>query len=399
MSVVFLLMGCETAIEKQTAATVVKSEVHYEQMIASMGDEVRYPRTFTNGKLQWINKEDSWVIGFFPGSLWYLYELTGDEKWAVEAERFTLPLEYLKGFYGHHDTGFMVYCPFGNGYRFWGKKEWVPIIEQTTKSLCKRFYPEVGVMRSWGPIPKKPIAEMNENQKRCVTIIDNMMNLEMLFEASLLTGDNSYRDMAVMHANTTMKNHFRDDYSSYHALDYDLATGRVTKKRTVQGLADESAWSRGQAWGLYGYAMCYRYTQDEAYLNQAKGIANFIMNHPVMPADYVPYWDYDLESLEGEPRDASAAAITASALYELAQLTKDNSYAQYADKMVASLQTDAYFAAEGEKGGFLLKHSTGHRLANSEVDVPLVYADYYFLESLYRQKQYNAGKPVVKWGK
>jgi hypothetical protein len=213
-----------------------------------------------------------------------------------------------------------------------------------------------------------------------------MMNLELLFAATRLTGDSSFYKVAVTHANTTMRNHFRSDFSSYHVIDYDTATGKPIGKSTHQGYADSSAWARGQAWALYGYTMCYRETKNPAYLIQAEQIAGFILNHPRLPMDKIPYWDFDVPGINNEPRDASAAAIIASALYELSKYSKKGKeYSRTADHIIGSL-TQSYRVAAGSKKGFILLHSTGHKPANGEVDVPIIYADYYYIEALLRKR-------------
>jgi uncharacterized protein YyaL (SSP411 family) len=222
-----------------------------------------------------------------------------------------------------------------------------------------------------------------------------MMNLELLFEATRLSGDSSFYKVAVTHANTTLKNHFRPDNSSYHVIDYDPETGKVLHKQTLQGFADSSAWARGQAWGLYGYTMCYRETHNKVYLQQAEKIAKYIFSNPQMPADLVPYWDYDAAKLPGQPRDASAAAIAASALYELSSYSANGKvYKKTADKILNSL-SNYYQPRQGDARGFLLLHSTGHKPANSEIDVPIIYADYYYLEALLRQRRIAGKKPVI----
>jgi unsaturated chondroitin disaccharide hydrolase len=249
---------------------------------------------------------------------------------------------------------------------------------QSAKTLSTRFRPVTGTMRSW---------DHSTDKWAFPVIIDNMMNLELLFAATQFTGDSSFYKIAVTHANTTMKNHFRPDYSSYHVIEYDTVTGAVVKKNTHQGYAHESAWSRGQAWGLYGYTMCYRFTKDPRYLQQAENIAAFMLNHPNMPTDLVPYWDYNAPNIPNEQRDASAAAVLASGLYELSTYSKNaRLYKEKADKIISSL-TDHYRAPIGEAHGYILLHSTGSRPSNSEVDVPLSYADYYYLEALLKSKR------------
>jgi uncharacterized protein YyaL (SSP411 family) len=221
-----------------------------------------------------------------------------------------------------------------------------------------------------------------------------MMNLELLFAATKLTGDSSFYKIAVTHANTTMKNHYRPDNSSYHVVDYDTATGKAKAKQTAQGYSDESAWARGQSWGLYGYTMCYRFTKDKRYLEQAEKIAAFILNHPNMPKDLVPYWDFNAPNIPNEERDASAAAILASGLYELSTYSNNGKlYKEKANAIVESL-TNNYRSAIGENKGFILLHSTGSRPSNTEVDVPLSYGDYYYLEALLRSKKLKEKKSL-----
>jgi len=326
-----------------------------------------------------------WTSGFFPGVLWFLNEYTGKKTWRSEAEKYTANIEREKTNGGTHDMGFKVYCGFGTGYRLTNNPHYKDVIIQSAKTLITRFNPTTGVIRSWD----------NREKWKCPVIIDNMMNLELLFAASRLTGDKSFYNIAVSHANTTMKNHFRNDYSSYHVLDYDTTTpGRVLQKTTHQGYSDESAWSRGQAWGLYGYTMCYRETKNNDYLKQAQHIADYILNHPNLPKDLVPYYDFDAPGIPNETRDASAAAITASALYELSAYSRNGKkYHDAADKILESL-TGSYRSKIGENRGFILLHSTGSQPANSEVDVPLSYADYYYLETLLRSKKLKEGKKL-----
>lgn len=336
-----------------------------------------FPRTFEHEKLVLTSPRD-WTSGFFPGNLWYMYELTGENKWKEQAQKFTHLMEPIQFVTSNHDLGFMMYCSYGNGYRLTNDKSYVPILVQSAKSLISRYKPNAKIIRSW---------DHNRDKWDCPVIIDNMMNLEFLFWATRATGDSTYFNVAVNHANTTMKNHFREDYSTYHVIDYDTITGEVLKRNTHQGYAHESTWARGEAWALYGYTMCYRETKDETYLQQAQHIADFIFSHPNMPADLVPYWDFDDPEIPNVPRDASSASIIASALYELSLYNQEKSaqYVKWADKIISNL-TNAYRSPVGENGGFLLLHSTGSKPKNSEVDVPLVYADYYYLEALLRKQ-------------
>jgi unsaturated chondroitin disaccharide hydrolase len=340
------------------------------------------PKTY-NARSNKVETSDTkwWCSGFYPGSLLHIYEYTGDTITLKEAERRLAVLEKEKHYKGNHDLGFMMFCSFGNAYRITKNPLYKPTIDTAAASLITRYRPKAKVIQSW-----------NASKKwKGPVIIDNMMNLELLAWVSDNGGDPKYKQIAVNHANTSLKNHFRPDYSSYHVVDYDMNTGTVLKKGTSQGASDASAWSRGQAWALYGYAMMYRFTKDKNYLEQARHIAGFILNHPNMPADMVPYWDFDATNIPNTFRDASAAALIASALLELGQYTakKDSKiYVAAAEKMIRSLSSETYRSRPGQNGGFLLMHSTGALPLKSEIDVPLTYADYYYLEALMRYKKW-----------
>ncbi|SFG81675.1 glycoside hydrolase family 88 protein [Pedobacter insulae] len=338
--------------------------------------ELVSPRTIENGKLKLVASKD-WTSGFFPGVLWYLYEFSQDKGWLPEAREYSAAIEAEKNNGVTHDMGFKVYCSIGNGYRLTNDSHYRDILITAAKTLATRFNPKTGVILSWDHSRDKWVNPV---------IIDNMMNLELLFETTKLTGDSSLYKIAVSHANTTIKNHFRADYSSYHVIDYDPNTGVVLKKNTHQGYSHESAWARGQAWALYGYTMAYRYTKDPVYLKQAENVAKFILNHPNLPKDMVPYYDFNAPGIPNEPRDASAAAVISSALYELAQYSNEGkTYHKKAGQILQSLATK-YIAPVGSAFGFILLHSTGSKPGNSEIDVPLSYADYYYLEALLRYK-------------
>ncbi len=359
--------------ERQTALLIKETE----KADKGAKDELVVPRTLEDGKLK-LSNSAWWTSGFFPGTIWYLYEYNKKPVWLQEAKKYTTMLEKEQFNTGTHDLGFMMYCSFGNGYRLTGDTAYRSIIIQSAKSLSKRFSPSTGVIRSW---------DHNRDKWEYPVIIDNMMNLELLFEATKMSGDSSFYKIAVTHANNTLKNHFRTDFSSYHVVDYDVKTGTMRKQQTHQGYSDASAWARGQAWALYGYVLCYRETKDERYLKQAEGIAHYILTHPKMPADLVPYWDYDDPAIPNTPRDASAASITASALYELSHYSNQSkTYITAADKMLHSLYNEYRFK-DGEGGGFILNHSTGNKPKNSEIDAPLTYADYYYLEALLRSRE------------
>jgi unsaturated chondroitin disaccharide hydrolase len=348
----------------------------YKVMMKNLPPD-RFPKTFypTTGKFE-TSGSDWWCSGFYPGTLLYLYEQTKDAVLYNEAIRILKPLEKEQYNKNTHDLGFMMYCSFGNAYRLDAKPEYKNILINSAKSLATRFNPTVGCIKSW-----------DSKKGEYLVIIDNMMNLELLFWATKHTGDSSFYKIAVTHANTTMKNHFRPDYSSYHVINYNSETGAVQEKRTAQGAADESAWARGQAWGLYGYTVMYRETKDKKYLDQANHIADFILNNPNLPADKIPYWDFNAPGIPNALRDASAAAIMSSALFELSGYVDKATAEKYlhnAQAMLTSLSSNTYKAPIGTNGGFILQHCVGHMPNKTEVDVPLTYADYYFIEATKR---------------
>lgn len=313
-----------------------------------------------------------WTSGFFPGSLWYAYELTGDEALKAEAVKYTTLLNPLRHYDGTHDLGFMVNCSYGNALRLSPHDTIPAVIIETADNLCSRFDDGIGCIRSW-----------DFGKWNFPVIIDNMMNLDLLFSASRLTGNPYYKETAIRHANTTLGNHFREDMTSWHVVSYN-DDGTVERRQTFQGRNDDSAWARGQAWGVYGYTAAYRETGDRTYIDAAVRIADMIMEK-VTTDDAVPYWDYDAPAGEDTPRDASAAAVTASGMLELSTMLEDGSrYFDYAERILKSLSGEDYLAAEGENEGFILKHSTGSLAHGSEIDVPLNYADYYYLEGLQR---------------
>lgn len=354
--------------------------------IDSIGHFVNPRTTLPDGSI-WYVPVDDWCSGFFPGSLWYLGELTGDQDWSCRAAEYTETLDSAQYLTWHHDVGFIIGSSYLNGYRLGKKEQYAPVVVNAAKSLATRFRPGAGVIQSWN-VDK---GWQSERGWACPVIIDNMMNLEIMFEATRLTGDSTFYDIAVSHANTTMAHHFRPDFSCYHVVDYDPATGDVRHRQTAQGYADESSWARGQAWALYGYTMCYRYTGDPNYIYQAIKVCDMIFNTPSMPDDLVPYWDYNAPNIPSEPRDASAAACTASALYELSTYLPGRGYKELADKVVASLSNPAYRAETGENNHFLLMHSVGSIPHGHEIDVPINYADYYYLEALLRKKKLDEG--------
>lgn len=322
-----------------------------------------------------------WCSGFFPGVLWYVYEGTNEPELKEWARMYTARIEREKYTTNNHDVGFMLYCSFGNGLRLGGYDAYKEVLLTGTESLSTRYKDNVGAIRSW---------DWNQKVWQYPVIIDNMMNLELMMWAAKESGNKRFAEMAKSHADKTLKNHFRNDYSCYHVVSYDTITGKPHKKQTWQGYADESAWARGQAWALYGYTMMYRETGEKRYLNHAKKVAEYIMNHPNLPEDKIPYWDFNAPQIPNEERDASAGALIASALIELSQYTKGDfskKCLDVAETQVRALTSDAYLAEEGTNGNFILKHSVGAKPLKSEVDVPLTYADYYYVEALIRYKK------------
>ena len=365
--------GMKQESMKELTDRVFDRAIHQFALMDSNLGEKECPRTIdAEGNLV---KTDSkwWCCGFYPGSLWYTYEYTGNELMKSLAEKHTRSL-LLDEIRKDHDLGFIVWCSYGNAFRLTGDETFKPMIEGAAAILAARYSPVTKTIRSWNyPLEYQ-------------VIIDNMMNLELLEEASKMFGCDSLANIARTHANTTMENHFREDYTSYHLVCYDMEDGSVAQKRTVQGYADDSAWARGQAWALYGYTMMYRESGDERYLSQAVNVADMIL--PYLPEDGVPYWDFNDPKIPDTYRDASAGAVMASAFIELRNSVTDKSkakaYVKQAEKILRTFASEEYLCAEGECHGFLLKHSVGHLPKNSEVDVPLTYADYYFLEALVR---------------
>ena len=342
-------------------------------------DSLKIPRAVNaDGSLKLTPSRD-WTSGFFPGTLWQLYDHSRKEPLKEAAEQWTAFVEKEKWDDHTHDLGFKLYCSFGKGYQLTDNQEYKDIVVQASKTLIERYNENVGCIRSW---------DFNADIWEFPVIIDNMMNLDMLFEATRLTGDSTYHQIAYQHANTTLQHHFRPDNSSYHVVVFDTISGNVIKKVTHQGHSKDSAWARGQAWGLYGFTMAYRWTKDPAFLEQAKMIAQFFTSHPNLPENKVPYWDFDAPNIPNEPRDVSAATVAASALIELSSYDSGNrsTYIQWVDALFSALTKDNYLT---DISPFLLDHSTGSVPGDFEIAVPLVYADYYYVEALLRRKNLN----------
>ena len=381
---IVILMGCagkdemDAVIEKGLSVSVEQSKL----MAKSIWEQkTLLPRTLDKeGKL--ITSDSKWwTSGFFPGVLWYLYEATGDTLLKEYACDYTSRVEKEKYNKGNHDVGFMLYCSFGNGYRLTGNEKYKQVLLKGAESLSTRYKDHIGVIRSW---------DFNRAVWQYPVIIDNMMNLELLEWASKNSDNSRFDAIARSHADVTLKNHFRPDYSCWHVVSYDTITGQPEKKHTRQGYSHESSWSRGEAWALYGYVMMYRETQQQHYLAHAKKVANYILTHPRMPEDGIPYWDYDAPDIPDTYRDASAGAIMASAFIELSTMIQgelSRKCLMMAETQLKTLTSPKYLAEPGTNGNFILKHSVGSLMEHSEVDVPLTYADYYYVEALLRYRK------------
>ena len=429
--IVSLLLLAAVSIQCAPKRDIIQENVeHAEKQLAYLiaaseeGDTLRIPSTFKAGEIEFVPTDD-WVSGFFAGTLWYMYELTGNEMYAEQAQKHTEILHEIQFLKWHHDVGFMVYDSYGNGLRLKNIEGYDEVLVNTAKSLATRFRPKAGILQSWNT--DNPAQWQAHRGWDCPVIIDNMMNLELLFKVSEMTGDDTYKNIAISHADKTLEYHYRDDFSTYHVVDYNDETGEVRRQCTAQGIADESRWARGQGWSIYGFTVAYRFTGDERYLQRAKDVAYYLfVDEDNMPSDLVPLWDFDVVQFANdeeemiklfgdkdamkpytEIRDVSTAAIVASALYELYWYTKDEYYKKKADKMIESLSTPAYRAEVGENGGFILMHSVGslpHSVLNLQagrpndhnIDVPLNYADYYFLEALIRKGRVEKGENPIQ---
>jgi hypothetical protein len=373
-----LVKEMESAAQKSlreiARAQFTFAALQYRGLLKRMeGDASRQPRSVLNGHVVAAGPLD-WTSGFFPGSLWLIYEQTNNPDFRAAAEDFTGRLKSVRTFTGHHDVGFMLGCSYGEGWRITHDPAYRDVLIQGARSQAARFSPATGLIRSWDNGPwGYPV------------IIDNMMNLGLLWFAYIETGEEQFRAIVMSHADKTQANHFRPDESSFHLVDYAPDTGAAKKRQTVQGHADDSAWARGQAWGIAGYAAAARYAKNPAYLSRAVKIADFIRAHPRLPDDGIPCWDFDAPDIPGAPRDASAGAIMAVGMLDLAQqlgAEKGAPYREFAEKQIRSLAGPVYRAPLNENGNFLLMHSVGNHPKDREVDVPLNYADYYFLKAL-----------------
>jgi len=380
LSVLLLaVLGTSTVVQAQTAKPNLSKAFIQQQLDAAakqikvLANETpteKFPKTFENGK-EVFSSSSWWCSGFYPGTLLYLYEGTKDEGLLKKATEKLTYLEKEKNNKGTHDLGFMLFCSFGNALRLTGDtQKYEPILSTGANSLASRYSPVTKTIRSW-----------DHGSWQYPVIIDNMMNLEFLTQVSKMTGDKKFYDIAVAHAETTLKNHFRKDYSSYHVIDYDKKTGKAIGKKTHQGAFDESAWSRGQGWALYGYTMMYRETKKKEFLKQAQQIAKYILSNPNMPADLVPYWDFEKDKVAQSQYTKGSEAVN---------------YFNKAEIILKNLSKAPYLAPYGQNGGYILQHSVGALPLNSEIDVPLTYADYYYVEALVRYQRLLSGEPMIK---
>ena len=358
-------------------------ENQLEIAVPKLTDLTKHPRLIETNATEWkevANNKLIWTSGFYPGILWYAYDVTGNKKWKDEAIKRTEVFEDFKNITEHHDIGFMMFPAYGLGYEIGQKKEYKDVLLASAQSLASRFNPKVGTIRSWSN-------KMHPRWQQHITIIDNMLNLELLFWAAKNGGDQKYYDIAVKHAETTMKNHFREDLTSWHVIEYDSINGNILNRHTKQGFADDSRWSRGQAWGVYGYTLVYKETKDKKFLHFAQKITDKYLS--LLPEDMVPCWDFDVANDPKEEKDASAAAVVASALLDLSTLVENKAdqerYYNAAIKMLKSLGSSNY-SGVGKADSFLL-HSTGAKSLGHEIDVALIYADYYYIEALARLKK------------
>lgn len=406
LKTLFLSAACLTAVAAPAAARTVKKAFDVDKQLDYCArkvsrsleamktggtiDYTRDPKDILQGQRHWNlqkNTPDAWTWGFWPGILWMDYAWTKDKGIKTEAEKFTASLDYLSRRPAYdHDLGFLVFLSYEKAYNITGEARYKEGILNTSRQLAGLFNPRIGTILSW---PREAVG--NGRYKPHNTIIDNMINLEMLFWAAKHGGDSRFRDIAVRHADTTMKHHFRSDWSSYHVALYDTLTGRFIKGVTNQGYADNSMWARGQSWAIYGYTMCYRETRDPKYLDMAQKVAKVYIDR--LPKDLVPYWDFNDPAIPNAPRDASAAGVVASGLLELSTYLpgeKGKYYFRLAERMLKSL-SEHY--TSGEANDAFLLHSTGNYPIHSQIDCSIIYADYYYMEGLMRLHQlYTTGK-------
>jgi unsaturated chondroitin disaccharide hydrolase len=370
----FLLLHPTTETEAQRInvdSMMLLIQKHVNNQLATLRPSGKYPRTYrSDGSLKVVKPSD-WTSGFFPGILWLLFDYTQDTYWLKQAERWTVGLEFEKYNTRTHDVGFILTHSFGHGYRLTSRPHYRDVLLEGAASLASRYNTRVRSIRSW-----------EHGDWKFPVIVDNMMNLELLFIATKISGQKKFAEIAVSHANTTLNNHYRSNGSAYHVVDYDPETGEVISRTNAQGYTDESSWARGQAWGLYGFVMVYRETRNRAYLEHAEKLANYFIQN--LPKNRIPYWDFNAPNIPFELQDASAAAIAAAALLELSGYAEEtgNTYFSAATSILRSLCSPSFFAPPGSNGNFLLMHGVGSTPSNREMNSPLIFSDYYLVEAL-----------------
>lgn len=391
-SLFVLLCSCSSHSKFEVEPLLDYCGGQIEKSLNSLDDTTQMPRNILSDKdeRKWnCTSIYDWTSGFWPGILWYAYEYSHDAEIKKQAERYSSALyPVLDHKPGNHDLGFMMYCSLGNAYRLTGEQKYRKMLLRAADSLATLFDERVGTIHSWPGMRQQKGWPHN-------TIIDNMLNLELLFWAAKNGGNKRLYDIAFSHAEVTANNQFRDDYSTCHVVVYDTLSGKRISQLTHQGYADESLWARGQAWAIYGFTMCYRETGNVVFLDVAQKATDTYLQR--LPADYIPYWDFDAPGIPEEPRDASAAAVVASGLLELSLYIKDKKKAEHyfdaAIKMLEALSSPAYLS--GEVNNAFLLHSTGHKPHGSEIDASIIYADYYYIEALIRLNRINNNCKVV----
>ena len=391
-SLFVLLCSCSSHSKFEVEPLLDYCGGQIEKSLNSLDDTTQMPRNILSDKdeRKWnCTSIYDWTSGFWPGILWYAYEYSHDAEIKKQAERYSSALyPVLDHKPGNHDLGFMMYCSLGNAYRLTGEQKYKKMLLRAADSLATLFDERVGTIHSWPGMRQQKGWPHN-------TIIDNMLNLELLFWAAKNGGNKRLYDIAFSHAEVTANNQFRDDYSTCHVVVYDTLSGKRISQLTHQGYADESLWARGQAWAIYGFTMCYRETGNVVFLDVAQKATDTYLQR--LPADYIPYWDFDAPGIPEEPRDASAAAVVASGLLELSLYIKDKKKAEHyfdaAIKMLEALSSPAYLS--GEVNNAFLLHSTGHKPHGSEIDASIIYADYYYIEALIRLNRINNNCKVV----
>jgi unsaturated chondroitin disaccharide hydrolase len=355
---------------------------------AAQADKTAYPNEAKGARWSTVAAKD-WVSGFYPGSLWYVYEFArrrhwpDQEGWRQRADTWTTGLTAEQLTTTNHDLGFMLMDSFGQGFRLTGEPRYQSVVLQAAQSLAKRYRPEVGLIRSWGAI---------DDLKSYTVIIDNMMNLELLMWASSHGGrtqDGTAQDLrkiAINHADRAAREFFRPDHSTYHVVELDPRTGAVLRKHTAQGKADDSCWSRGQTWAIYGFAAMYEASGDRKYLEQSIQAAGFYLAH--LPADHVPPSDFSSTLAGLEFKDSSAAAIACCAFFRISRLSDDPAvqtrFRQAAIDTLRSLTRAPYFSDSPDKASALLYQARNYSpdANNRLTNTSLIWGDYYLLEAL-----------------